>query len=41
LDENRSELKGNEGEDISVLINPGKHKKDGANGKRKEKNKEK
>lgn len=37
LDENRSELLGKEGGEISVLINPGKHKKNGDNGRDKEK----
>jgi len=41
LDENRSELQGKEGGEISVQINPGKHRKDTATGRDKEKPKEK
>jgi lipopolysaccharide export system protein LptA len=41
LDENRSELQGKDGGEISVMINPGKHRKDTGNGRDKEKSKEK
>lgn len=41
LDENRSELQGKNGGEISVQINPGKHRKETGNARDKEKSREK